>query len=51
MYTATTTTAAGTGATAALAATGFDTFWLVVTGMAVIMGGIMLNRLRPKREY
>lgn len=51
MYGATTTTVAGTGATATLAATGFDSFWLVVTAMAVIMGGIMLHRLRPKREY
>ncbi|WP_168199764.1 hypothetical protein [Citricoccus sp. SGAir0253] len=44
--------AATTGASAtALAATGLDVFWIVVSSVAFIMAGVVLTRLRPKEEF
>lgn len=42
--------AAGTSATA-LAATGLDVFWIVVSAVALTMAGVVLTRFRPKEEY
>lgn len=42
-------TAAGTAT--ALAATGLDIFWIIVSGVAFIMAGVVLTRLRPKEEF
>jgi LPXTG-motif cell wall-anchored protein len=42
--------AAGAGTTA-LAMTGFNAFWFTVTGVALVSAGMLLMRLRPKREF
>lgn len=42
---------AGAAGAATLAATGTNTVWMVVTGMAAIMLGTMLTRLIPKKEF
>ena len=50
MYGAGTSTAAGVG-TASLAMTGANSFWAVVTGVALISGGMLLRRLVPRKEF
>lgn len=43
---------AATGVSAtALAATGLDVFWIIVSSVAFIMAGVVLTRLRPKEEF
>jgi LPXTG-motif cell wall-anchored protein len=34
-----------------LAQTGLDSFWMVVSGVAFVMAGVVLTRLRPKKEF
>jgi len=53
MYGSNVSAAAGSAAagTGALAHTGADVFWLVVTALAAIMLGLMFLRLRPKKEF
>ncbi len=34
-----------------LAMTGFSSFWIVVTAIALITFGILLTRLVPRREF
>lgn len=44
--------AATLGASATtLAATGLDAFWIVVSGVAFVMAGVVVTRLRPKEEF
>ena len=50
MYGVSTSAAAGAG-TASLAATGANSFWVVVTGVALVSGGMLLRRLVPKKEF
>ncbi|MCU0284495.1 MAG: hypothetical protein MUD13_11475 [Candidatus Nanopelagicales bacterium] len=42
---------AGSAGAGALAATGVELFWLVITAIAVFLVGVVLMRLRPKAEY
>jgi hypothetical protein len=44
-------TLAGSAGAGALAATGFELFWLAVTAIALFLVGVVLMRLRPKAEY
>lgn len=50
MYGTGTSAAAGAG-TASLAMTGANSFWMVVTGVALIAGGMLIKRLVPKQEF
>lgn len=51
MYGVSTTSTTSAAGAATLAHTGADTFWLFVTGIAAIMIGLMIMRLRPKQEF
>ena len=51
MYGASSSTAAGVGSATLLAQTGLDSFWLVVSGVAFVMAGVVMTRLRPKKEF
>lgn len=42
---------AGAAGATTLAATGANTIWMVLTGVAAIMLGMMLTRLVPKKEF
>lgn len=50
MYGTGTSAAAGVG-TASLAVTGANSFWMVVTGVALVSGGLLIRRLVPKKEF
>ena len=42
---------AGSAGATALASTGFQLFWLIITAVALTLVGVVLMRLRPKSEY
>ena len=50
MYGSGTGAAAGAGATS-MAVTGANSFWLVVTAVALVAGGTLVMRLVPKRGF
>ena len=39
------------GGAGGLAMTGFNTFFLVLTGIALVMAGVLITRLVPRREF
>lgn len=41
----------GTTSAATLAMTGLDSFWVVVSGVAFVMAGVVLTRLTKKQEF
>lgn len=51
MYGANGSAAAAGASAATLAATGLDAFWIIVSGVAFVMAGVVLTRLRPKEEF
>lgn len=50
MYGSGTGAALGAGTTS-LAVTGANSFWLAVTAVAVVAGGMLVTRLVPKRGF
>jgi hypothetical protein len=42
---------AAAGGAATLAVAGLDAFWVVVSGVAFIMAGVVLTRLRKTEEF
>ena len=49
MYGASSTAIAGVETM--LVQTGLDAFWLVVSAVAVVMSGVVVTRLWPKKEF
>jgi LPXTG-motif cell wall-anchored protein len=47
----TSATSAGAAGATTLAQTGASTFWFAVTGIALLMLGLMIKRLVPKDEF